>query len=97
MRSLASYMHSNGRYQFFGLDFNGSRSGLHGSYILAQAAFMNDALRTIIGLYSSSSPVDVLVVAHSMGGIVARASMALNNHPACSVSNLILLSSPNTR
>lgn len=41
--------------------------------------------------------IDVLVVAHSMGGVVIRAAMALDNHPECAVSNIILLSSPNTR
>ena len=49
LRSLASYMHnSEGRYRYFALDFKGSRSGLHGSHILAQAAFLNDALRAIL-------------------------------------------------
>lgn len=49
----------------------------------------------VISVHSSFA--DILVVAHSMGGIVARAAMTLDNHPACIVSNLILLSSPNTR
>lgn len=40
-------MHNNGRFHFYGLDFNGSRSALHGGYVLAQAVFFNDALRAI--------------------------------------------------
>ena len=40
-------MYNDGRYHFFGLDFNGSHSAVHGQHVIAQATFLNDALRAI--------------------------------------------------
>lgn len=59
-RSLASFAHSqvvSAKLQFFALDFPsplGSRSAVHGAEVFAQAAFLNDALRTIQKLYKDS-------------------------------------------
>ena len=39
----------------------------------------------------------VMLVGHSVGGIVARATALLSNHPACAVRDIIQLSSPNVR
>eukprot|EP01035_Chromulina_nebulosa_P020309 gene20309-26361_t len=39
-----------------------------------------------------------MVIAHSIGGMVARTALLLNNHPTgCVISDIILLSSPNVR
>lgn len=40
-------MHNDGGFEFFSLDFGDSKSGLHGSHVFSQAAFMNDALKAI--------------------------------------------------
>ena len=37
----------------------------------------------------------VAVVGHSLGGLVARVAVLLQNHPRCLVNNLIMLSTPN--
>jgi glycosylphosphatidylinositol deacylase len=92
-------MHNNGEYQYFALDFNESKTAFHASYVISQSIFMNDALKAIQKLYKENDyhMKDIIIVAHSMGGIVARTAILLSNHPACIVSNMILLSSPNTR
>ena len=42
--------------------------------------------------------VKVKIVAHSIGGIIARTAPILSNHPfPCRVSDIILLSSPTQR
>ena len=42
--------------------------------------------------------VKVKIVAHSIGGIIARTAPILSNHPLpCRVSDIILLSSPTQR
>jgi len=38
----------------------------------------------------------VLLVGHSVGGLVARAALLLDNHPSCLVRDLMQLGSPNT-
>ncbi len=53
VRSLASDMHNNGTFQYFTLGFSEEFSALHGSYIMNQAAFVNDALVKIYGMYKA--------------------------------------------
>lgn len=55
VRSLAAATHNKRRaLQFFALDFNGSASGLHASALLAQAAFVNEAVAAILRLYRAA-------------------------------------------
>jgi triacylglycerol esterase/lipase EstA (alpha/beta hydrolase family) len=133
-------------FQYFSLDFKESDSAHHGSSILTQAVFVNDAVEKINILYRSMNPkgklphvpieqhsIDnkipilyliglpfflniahilrscvsltcyvepvpkVMLVGHSIGGMVARTSVVLDNHPKCAVSDIILLSSPSLR
>lgn len=95
-------------FQYFALDFAEGYSALHGSDVFAQAYAANQAISVIRDMYYSkkkgsligleaNSTRKVMVVGHSVGGMVARATPLLNNHPACSVRDIIQLSSPNTR
>lgn len=52
IRSFASKMHNDGTFQYFALDFGHTRAAIHGSVVLAQAEFLNEALKTIARLYS---------------------------------------------
>jgi pimeloyl-ACP methyl ester carboxylesterase len=109
VRSLASLMHNkNKQFQYFVLDFDSANTALHGSHVVFQAAFMNDALREIMRLYNQSAsvglnlgagrkPFEIVVVGHSVGGMVARTAVLLDNHPACVIKNMVLLSTPNQR
>lgn len=92
VRSLSSPMHNDDNFfQYFAVDFkDNSGSAVHGSGLLTQAAFVNDAIRTILQLYASDaeSPrskkkrgVKVMLVGHSIGGMVARTAVMLSNHP----------------
>ena len=108
-RSLASYMHNGDNFfQYFSLDFGRSLSGAHGAYVLHQAVFLNEALQAIRELYRKKTVKDgksddwndhflkVIIVGHSLGGLVARTALLLDNHPrGCLVSDIIMLSSPN--
>eukprot|EP00602_Paraphysomonas_sp_CaronLab_P008051 CAMPEP_0185036204 /NCGR_PEP_ID=MMETSP1103-20130426/28813_1 /TAXON_ID=36769 /ORGANISM="Paraphysomonas bandaiensis, Strain Caron Lab Isolate" /LENGTH=913 /DNA_ID=CAMNT_0027573657 /DNA_START=100 /DNA_END=2838 /DNA_ORIENTATION=- len=98
VRSFASSMHNDGSLQYFSLDFGNSRSATHASTILLQAVFLNDALREIASIYSfSPGEGQVIIVAHSAGGMVARAAIALDNHPRCIVQSILMLGTPNSR
>lgn len=118
VRSFSSTMHNDDSFfQYFSLDFQEANSAFHGSDVLTQAVFVNDALRKIQILYQESHIESngkkaekifpqIILVAHSLGGMVARASVLLSNNPLplgekalaqglCSVSDIIMLSSPN--
>lgn len=85
---------------FFAADFNEDYTAFHGRTMIDQAEYLNDAIRYILLLYDRSKsytdpiPSSVIVIGHSMGGIVARLLPTLQNHVDHSVNTYITLSSP---
>ncbi|KAJ3235083.1 GPI inositol deacylase [Chytriomyces hyalinus] len=69
-------------------------SALDAHLILQQAHSLNDALKFILTQQSPNTSQSAIIIAHSMGGIVARTSFTLSNHPAGSVQTLITLATP---
>jgi alpha-beta hydrolase superfamily lysophospholipase len=51
----------------------------------------------IIDVEDRNSTRKVMLVGHSVGGVVAKAAALLSNHPSCAVRDIIQLSSPNVR
>lgn len=89
-------------YDYFTVGLNEELTALHGYSILEQADFINDAIRYILSLYPGSrkfkarmaDPTSVMVVGHSMGGVVARTAFTLPNHQVGSVQAIFTLSTP---
>lgn len=90
---------------FFTADFNEDLTAFHGQTMLDQANYLNDAVRYILMLYGRSTafkatgrpaPKSVIVIGHSMGGIVARLMVTLENHVHSSINTIITLSSPHS-
>lgn len=90
---------------FFVLDFNEDFTAFHGQTMLDQAEFVNDCIYYILGLYKQNKslannkeygplPESVMIVGHSMGGIVSRTIPILKNYIPNSVNTIITLSSP---
>ncbi|KAF9279104.1 GPI inositol deacylase [Linnemannia elongata] len=87
---------------FFTVDFNEEFSALHGHSLLEQAQFLNDAIAYILTLYqderhsdpSLPRPTSVLIVGHSMGGIVARSLFTMSNYQPGSVNTIITAATP---
>lgn len=100
VRSLASTLSHNKKqiFQYFTVDFNQTMSGLHASIILSQAAFVNEGIHAIFKLYAEAEgvamPKKIILIGHSIGGVVARTALMMSNHPRCVVSTLVLLSAP---
>ncbi|KAJ3237940.1 GPI inositol deacylase [Chytriomyces hyalinus] len=67
-------------------------SALDASLIIDQALFANDAIRTILAL--NPSVKSVVILAHSMGGIVAKSLFSLDNYVNGSVESIITLATP---
>ncbi|EGW35002.1 uncharacterized protein SPAPADRAFT_48058 [Spathaspora passalidarum NRRL Y-27907] len=80
----------------FAGDFNEDFTAFHGRTILDQAEYLNEAIKFILDLYSSnpSPPKSVIIVGHSMGGIVARVMITLPNYVDNSINTILTLSSP---
>lgn len=81
---------------FFAAHFNEDFTAFHGRTMLDQAEYLNDAVKFILGLYknSTSPPQSVILVGHSMGGVVARVMLTLPNFAENSVNTIVTLAAP---
>ncbi|KAH8705927.1 putative GPI maturation protein [Talaromyces proteolyticus] len=92
---------------FFMVDFNEDLAAFHGQTILDQAEYVNEALTYILSLYhdprrlnrdpSLPDPSSVILIGHSMGGIVARTVLTMANYQANSVNTIITMSTPHAK
>ncbi|GAB7354645.1 hypothetical protein MBLNU459_g5077t2 [Dothideomycetes sp. NU459] len=92
---------------FFSVDFNEDITAFHGQTLLDQAEYLNEAVAYILALYhnpnrsirdsSLPDPKSVIIVGHSMGGIVARTMLTMPNYQANTINTIITLSAPHAR
>ena len=92
---------------FFTVDFNEDITAFHGQTLLDQAEYLNEAVRYILSLYSEPQratrdshlpdPTSVIVLGHSMGGVVARAMLVQPNYQSNSINTIITMSAPHAR
>jgi len=92
---------------WFSADFNEDFTAFHGQTLLDQAEYLNDAIAYILSMYHDPNrsrrdpglpdPTSVIVVGHSMGGIVARTMLNTTNYQANSINTIITMSSPHAR
>lgn len=86
------------------MDFHEEFSALHGQSILEQAEYLNDAIDYILKLYPQTrkfdaetklpDPTSVIIIGHSMGGIVARTMFTMNNYQHGTINTIITMSTP---
>ena len=92
---------------FFSVDFNEDFSAFHGQTILDQAEYLNDAVAYILSLYNDPrrsqrdpglpDPSSVILVGHSMGGVVARTMLTMQNYQSNSINTIVTMSAPHAR
>ncbi|KAF4982918.1 hypothetical protein FZEAL_1546 [Fusarium zealandicum] len=92
---------------FFTVDFNEDITAFHGQTLLDQAEYLNEAVRYILSLYSDPQrvsredhlpdPTSVIILGHSMGGVVARAMLVQPNYQSNSINTIITMSAPHSR
>jgi glycosylphosphatidylinositol deacylase len=92
---------------FFAVDFNEDFTAFHGQTLLDQAEYLNDAVSFILSLYHTPSrslkdptlpdPTSILIVGHSMGGVVARTMLTMPNYQSNSINTIITLAAPHAR
>ncbi|KAJ7437139.1 PGAP1-like protein-domain-containing protein [Mycena galericulata] len=74
---------------FFAVEFNEDLSAFHGPTIEAQTAYTARAIAYILSLYPAGT--SIIVMGHSMGGIVATSLL-----PSLNISAIITMSTPHT-
>ncbi|KAI2635049.1 GPI inositol-deacylase [Xylaria nigripes] len=92
---------------FFTVDFNEDFTAFHGQTMLDQAEYVNEAIRYILSLYLDPQkserdpdlpdPSSVIILGHSMGGIVARAAFVMPNFQSHSINTIVTMSAPHAR
>ena len=92
---------------FFTADFNEDITAFHGRTLLDQAEYLNEAVAYILSLYHDPrrsvrgtglpDPSSVILIGHSMGGIVARAMLTMQNYQSNSINTIITMSAPHAR
>ncbi|KAL5340357.1 PGAP1-like protein-domain-containing protein [Aspergillus crustosus] len=92
---------------FFMIDFNEDMAAFHGQTLLDQAEYVNEAVAYILSLYHDPrrtrrdsdlpDPSSVILVGHSMGGIVARTALTMTNYQENFVNTIITMSAPHAK
>ena len=92
---------------FFTVDFNEELTAFHGQTLLDQAEYLNEAIAYILALYHNPQrsrrepglpdPKSVIILGHSMGGVVARTMLHMPNYQENSINTIITLSAPHAR
>ena len=92
---------------FFTVDFNEDITAFHGQTMLDQAEYLNEAIAYILSLYHDPrrserdpilpDPTSVIILGHSMGGIVARTMLVMPNYQANSINTIVTMSAPHAR
>ncbi|KAJ8698746.1 GPI inositol deacylase [Pleurotus ostreatus] len=74
---------------FFALDFNEDLSAFHGPTLESQLRYASNAISYILSLYPAKT--QIIVMGHSMGGVVADSLL-----PSPNISAIITMSTPHT-
>lgn len=92
---------------FFTVDFNEDFTAFHGQTLLDQAEYLNDAITFILSLYHTPGrstrdsnlpdPTSVVILGHSMGGMVARTMLTMPNYQSNSINTIVTLAAPHAR
>ncbi|KAJ7167587.1 PGAP1-like protein-domain-containing protein [Mycena filopes] len=78
---------------FFTVEFNEDLSAFHGPTLEAQTAYTARAIAYILSLYPKGT--SIIVMGHSMGGVVATALLSLPD-PDIAIAAIITMSTPHT-
>nr|POE94438.1 gpi inositol-deacylase [Quercus suber] len=92
---------------FFTVDFNEELTAFHGQTLLDQAEYLNEAIAYILALYLNPhrslrepglpDPKSVMILGHSMGGVVARTMLRMPNYQRDTINTIFTLSAPHAR
>ena len=102
VRSLASVAYKKAKdekldyhFNYYVLDFQEELSGLFGGVLQYQAQFAHSCVKQILSLYTQKvSPTNVVLVGHSMGGMIARSLFTIPGFDTKMVHTIITQATP---
>lgn len=92
-------------FDYFTVNFQEDLTALHGQALYNQAEYLNDAVNFLLEQYYPSHtkndslfplPRSVILIGHSMGGVVARTMLTIDNFKQGSVNTILTLAAPHT-
>lgn len=84
-------------FDYFAADFVEEYSALYGGTLNEQAAFVRQSIKTILNLYKGSiKPKSVVLVGHSIGGLIAKALFLDPDFDADTVKIIVTLATPHS-
>lgn len=87
-------------FNYFAVDFNEELSALKGDYLANQTRFVYECLKIILGLNAggaASVHKSVIVIGHSMGGVIATGLFALKDFQPSIIHTIITLATPHLK
>jgi glycosylphosphatidylinositol deacylase len=93
---------------FFTVDFGEDLTAFHGQTLLDQAEYLNEAIQFILSLYQRKRigtghlnlplppPSSVIVIGHSMGGMVVRTMFTMPNYRYGTINTILTFAAPHT-
>ncbi|XP_070530047.1 GPI inositol-deacylase-like isoform X2 [Cardiocondyla obscurior] len=83
-------------FDFFTVSFNKDYSALYGGVLMEQTVYVSHCIKAILALYKGKIN-NVVLIGHSMGGIVAKGALLLAPNMSASFASMIInLASPHT-
>ncbi|GFR93937.1 GPI inositol-deacylase-like [Elysia marginata] len=86
-------------FNYFVVNINEDLSGLYGGALIKQTKFVHLCLKKILTFYANAKhpPTSVVVVGHSMGGLVARGLFVLPDFDPMMVNTIITQATPHQK
>jgi glycosylphosphatidylinositol deacylase len=85
-------------FDYFSVDLAEEHSAFYGGVLDGQVEFVSEAIAKILSLYPAKqgAPNSVVLIGHSLGGVIGKALFSLPGFPAAQVSLLVTLAAPHT-
>ncbi|KAL1117448.1 hypothetical protein AAG570_004774 [Ranatra chinensis] len=86
-------------FDYFALDLDNDHSGLYGGVLKAQTDFLKFCVKRVLSLYRgpvAAKPTSVVLVGHSMGGLVAEGLFLEPDFDSDQVRLIVTLATPHT-
>ena len=83
------------RFTFFSVDLNEEISALHGGYLWPQTQFVTECIKFLKNrFYKNTIHTKVIIVGHSMGGVVAKGVLMMSELNSRDIPLIITLATP---
>ncbi|XP_022198883.2 GPI inositol-deacylase isoform X2 [Nilaparvata lugens] len=93
-KSLSS--HAPFHFDFFSVDLNEEYMGLFGGFLNDQTRFVHHCIERIFALYKRNKPDSIVIIGHSMGGLIAKGLYLDPEFDSSRVRLMISLATPHS-